>query len=73
MTRSDDHKLFVIMHDLLDHKTIDNETALYLDKIRNEIRTLTEIEVRASKGRESMYADIIGKWFLIYLLRNGRV
>lgn len=73
MNRKDDAKLFYIMQDLFDNKPVNPETALYLDKIRNEIRTLTEIEIRSHQNNASVYSDIIGKWFMIYLLRNGRI
>ena len=73
MNRSDDMRLYYILQAILDNQTIDEKTCLYLDNIRNEIRTLTEIQIRANKGRESMYSDIIGKYFLIHLLMNGRL
>ena len=73
MNRNDDMRLYQILQAIMDNQTIDAKTCLYLDNIRNEIRTLTEIQIRAAKGRETMYADIIGKYVLIHLLMNGRI
>lgn len=73
MNRKDDMRLFYIVQSILDNQTLDEKTCLYLENIRNEIRTLTEIQIRANKGSEMVYADIIGKYILIQLLRNGRI
>lgn len=73
MNRADDVRLFYLLQDVLEHKAISKENALYLEKIRNEIRTLTELEIRANKESIRHYADIIGKYFLIHLLINGRL
>lgn len=73
MNRADDVRLFYLLQDVLEHKAISKENALYLEKIRNEIRTLTELEIRANKESIRNYSDIIGKYFLIHLLINGRL
>lgn len=73
MNRVDDMRLFYLLQDVLERKPISKENYLYLEKIRNEIRTLTEIEIRANKDSARNYADIIGKYFLIQILLNGRI
>lgn len=73
MNRADDMRLFYLMQDALEDKPISKENALYLERIRNEIRTLSKVYILANKESARNIADIIGKYVIIDILRNGRI
>lgn len=73
MNRADDMRLFYLLQDALEDKPIRPENEIYLERIRNEIRTLTKVYILANKEYARNIADIIGKYVIIDILRNGRI
>lgn len=73
MNRADDIRLFYLMQDALEDKPISPENAIYLEKIRNEIRTISKYYILSNKESARNIAEIIGKYVIIDILRNGRI